>query len=178
VATDIYALIDELNHEYFGDTLPLCEVKWSRQLTRAAGSIDVRRRLIKLSVPLLIDAYATGAAGAGFEICGVRCHDSQTALREILKHELIHLWLFVHGRPHGHTAEFRAKARAVGQPKTRHGIALPVPKSGWLYHCPSCGVESPRRRRYGRPVACGRCCKKHNGGKFDARFQLRGRRIV
>jgi len=171
-------LYDELNLKYFEGILPTCRIEWSRRLTRAAGNIDVRHRLIKLSMPLLIDAFRRdNLFGPEFTVCGIECVDSQRALEEILKHEMIHLWLHERGRPSGHTPEFRAKAKAIGQPRTRHGIALPTPKSGWIYACPACRAEFSRRRRYGRAVACARCCKQWNKGRYDERFKLRGRQI-
>lgn len=174
----LQALYSELNALYFENMLPPCRILWSRRLTRAAGNIEVRRRVIKLSVPLLIESFHNDSLFTPqFVICGVSCDSRDSALREILKHEMIHLWLHEQNLPSGHTAEFRAKARALGQPKTRHGIALPPPRRGWLYSCGYCGHEFTRRRRYGRPVACGPCCKKHNGGTFDAQFKLRGKRI-
>jgi predicted SprT family Zn-dependent metalloprotease len=175
---DLAAVYSQFNHQYFEATLPPCRIEWSRRLTRAAGNIDVRRRHIKLSVPLLVDAYrSTSLFGPEFAVCGVVCASPQRALEEILKHEMIHLWLHVQGLPSGHTPEFRAKAKAIGQPKTRHGIALPVPKSGWTYWCPMCRTEFTRRRRYGRAVACAKCCKQWNKGQYDERFKLRGRKI-
>lgn len=172
-------LYDELNQKYFEGTLPACRIEWSRRLTRAAGNIDVRRRLIKLSMPLLVDAFRRESLFAPeFSVCGVPCDDPAHALEEILKHEMIHLWLHERGLPSGHTPEFRAKARAIGQPRIRHGIALPIPKSGWIYACPICRAEFTRRRRYGRAVACAQCCKQWNKGRYDDRFKLRGRRIA
>lgn len=168
-------LYDELNRQYFNCLLPPCEMKWSRRLTRAAGTIRCERRLITLSVPLLVDPYRK--PGVVFEICGVTCASYETALREILKHEMIHMWLFVQKLPYGHTPAFRAKARAIGQPRTRHNIALPPPTSGWIYRCDVCATEMHRRRRFSRPVACLTCCKVHNRGKYDERFKLKGRRL-
>lgn len=174
----LQALFSELNACYFENVLPVCQIHWSKRLTRAAGTIEVRRRVIKLSVPLLIESFQTASLFAPtFLICGVACDSQQSALREILKHEMIHLWLHERGLPSGHTTEFRAKAREIGQPKTRHQIQLPPPRRGWLYCCAHCGHEFSRRRRYGRAVACGACCKKHNDGTFDVRFRLRGKRI-
>lgn len=171
-------LYGELNALYFEGLLPPCRIVWSRRLTRAAGNIDVRRRVMKLSVPLLVEAFESDSLFARqFLICGVACESSPSALREILKHEMIHLWLHEQNLPSGHTKEFRAKARAIGQPKTRHAIDLPRPRRGWLYSCAHCGHEFTRRRRYGRAVACGPCCKKHNKGRFDERFKLRGQRL-
>ncbi len=169
-------LYTQINAEFFESELPPCQLKWSRQLTRAAGNVDVKNRLMKLSIPLLIDAYAL--ENSGFSICGVMCATRERALEEILKHEMIHLWLHTRGLPSGHTAQFRQKARQIGQPKTRHGIARPAPKSGWIYSCARCEAQITRRRRFGRPVACAACCKTHSGGRFDARFKLKGRKVV
>lgn len=177
---------DRINARDFAGELPPCHIKWSRQLTRAAGNIDVRNRVIKLSAPLLLDAFANlearveglGNEVLGFEICGVFCACRERALEEILKHEMIHLWLHERGLDSGHTRQFRLKARQIGQPKTRHSIARPLPKSGWIYSCARCNTQITRRRRFGRPVACASCCKAHSGGVFDARFPLKGRKIV
>jgi len=171
-------LYQELNYHYFEGILPDCPIRWSRQLTRTAGNIDVRTPLMKLSYPLLVEAFAPrGLFPPEYEICGVTCNSSEAAIREIVKHEMIHLWLHHRGLPSGHTAAFRAKARQMGQPKTRHQIATPKPRSGWEYSCPVCKSTFIRRKRYGRPVACAVCCKKFNNGKFDARFKLRGHRL-
>lgn len=176
---ELQTLYQELNALYFDNVLPGCRITWTRRLTRAAGNIEVRKKTIKLSIPLLIEAFEDNSLFAPeFIICGVACDGPQSALREILKHEMIHLWLHERGLPSGHTGEFRAKARAIGQPRTRHSIPLPPPRRGWLYTCAVCGHEFARRRRYGRAVACGPCCKVHNRGAFDARFKLRGKRII
>ena len=184
----LQALYQQLNTLHFNSVLPPCRIVWSRQLTRAAGNIDVRRAVIKLSVPLLIDAFdlmnsggAKGTAslfGPEYSVCGVLCRNREAALHEIMKHEMIHLWLHVQNLPSGHTSDFRLKARAVGQPRTRHGIALPAPRAGWIYACTHCFCEFSRRRRYGRPVACARCCKRFNNGKYHERFKLRGRHVA
>ena len=174
----LQTLYDELNAQFFDTILPPCDIRWSRQLTRAAGNINVRERVIKLSQPILVDAFRPSSLFAiEYSVCGVLCSTAEHATREILKHEMIHLWLFVQDLPSGHTAQFRQKAKQIGQPRTRHEIALPTPKSGWIYACNRCGHEFSRRRRYSRAVACARCCQTWNKGQFDARFKLRGRRI-
>ncbi len=172
--TDLPAWYQSLNREFFNGELPPCSIKWSRRLTRTAGNIRVEVRLITLSVPLLFDVWKGDTV---FEVCGVRCTSPEQALAEILKHEMIHLWLFERKLPCGHTREFRRKAREIGQPKTRHGIALPAPKSGWVYECASCQAKMFRRRRLGRRVACAKCCHQLGGGDYDERFRLRGRRL-
>ena len=172
-------LYGEINARDFGGELPACSLVWSRRLTRAAGTILVRERVITLSVPLLLDAYLNaGLFAPCYLVCGVPCGSSESALYEILKHEMIHLWLHERGLPSGHTAAFRAKAKAIGQPKTRHGIARPLPRSGWIYSCPACTAQFTRRQRYGRPVACARCCRQFSRGTYDVRFKLKGQRIA
>lgn len=178
-STALLRLYQQLNHQYFEATLPHCPIIWSRQLTRAAGNIDVRAPKMKLSYPLLVEAFEPkGLFPPEFDICGVRCDSSLKAIEEIVKHEMIHLWLHVRGLPSGHTAEFRAKARQMGQPKTRHQIEPPKPRNGWEYTCVTCNTSFTRRRRFGRSVACAACCKEFNNGKFDARFKLRGKKLT
>lgn len=176
---DLQRLYAELNLAHFEGVLPPCKISWSRQLTRTAGNIDVRRRIIKLSVPLLVDAFSVRSLfGPEYIVCGVTCTSADEAMREILKHEMIHLWLHELNLPSGHTHQFRHKARELGQPRTRHDIQLPSPRQGWMYFCPVCNDSFHRRRRYGRPVACARCCKRFNDGLYHERFKLRGRRVA
>jgi ribosomal protein L37AE/L43A len=178
-AAELNSLYHQIHAECFFGVLPPCRVAWSRRLTRTAGNIDVRARLIKLSVPLLVEAFRGDSLfGVEYMVCGVLCATSQEAVREILKHEMIHLWLHEQGLPSGHTAEFRRQARALGQPKTRHAIALPPPRQGWIYRCPVCKHQFTRRRRYARAIACATCCRQFNGGRYDDRFKLKGRRIT
>lgn len=176
--TALFRLYEQLNSQYFDAALPFCPIIWSRQLTRTAGNINVIAPKMKISYPLLVEAFTPkDLFPPEFEICGVRCDSSEKAIEEIIKHEMIHLWLHERGLPCGHTAAFRAKARQMGQPKTRHQIETPKPRSGWEYHCPKCKSTFMRRKRFGRPVACASCCKKFNKGKFDARFKLHGKRL-
>ena len=171
---NVHALYLELNALYFQGILPPCQIRWSRRLTRCAGTIRVQTREIALSIPLLVEAFADGKS---HEVCGLKCENFETALHEILKHEMIHLWLFEKGEPHGHTPAFRRKAREIGQSKTRHGIALPLPTRGWIYSCASCESTVVRQKRFRRIVACAACCRAHNGGKFGAKWKLIGRKI-
>lgn len=175
---DLQGLYQTFNGEHFAGALPPCRIIWSRQLTAAAGNIDVRARVIKLSTPILVEAFsASNLFPSEYSVCGVRCSNPEDAICEILKHEMIHLWLYEQQLPHGHTAAFRAKARSMNQHSIRHDIALPKPKTGWEYRCHHCQSTFIRRRRYGRAVACGKCCEKWGNGKFDSRFKLRGRRL-
>src|SRR5690606_27451606 len=93
-ADELASLYQQLNADCFFNVLPPCRVEWSRRLTRTAGNIDVRARRIKLSVPLLVEAFIGNSLfGVEYMVCGVLCTSSEEAVREILKHEMIHLWL-------------------------------------------------------------------------------------
>ena len=48
--------------------------------------------------------------------------------------------------------------------------------AGFEAVCPGCGTTVRRARRPKRPQACGACCERHAGGRFDARFRLVFRR--
>ena len=41
----------------------------------------------------------------------------------------------------------------------------------YVYQCPACAGEFKARRKLG-PLACARCCKQHNGGRYDAKYKL------
>jgi hypothetical protein len=174
----LQALYHELNATYFDSLLPPCRILWSRQLTRTAGNIDVRRAIIKLSVPLLVDAFRRDSLfPCEYSVCGVQCDSAEIATREILKHEMIHLWLHVQGLPSGHTAEFRAKPeRWPAAHAPRHRLARTTQRLDLFLRAVRRRIHTPPR--YGRSVACSACCKKHNGGKYDERYKLRGRRIA
>jgi predicted SprT family Zn-dependent metalloprotease len=97
-----------------------------------------------------------------------------------LRHELAHILAqFRAGRrripPHG--AEWRNACSDLGivDEKRCHNLPLPARTyaARFVYRCPNCHQKFPRVRRVRRAVACLACCRKHNGGEFDARFRLR-----
>jgi len=95
--------------------------------------------------------------------------DGEVHVRETLAHEMIHYWLWVRHRPHGHTDEFYAKMTEMGARRYN-----PVPKRRphkYLYLCGFCRMEFKSRRLLGR-LACAKCCKDHGNGKYEERFRL------
>jgi predicted SprT family Zn-dependent metalloprotease len=58
-----------------------------------------------------------------------------------------------------------------------HTLPFPVERRLRRYHyaCPNCHRAFPRVRRIRRVIACLACCRKHNRGRFDARFRLEPR---
>ena len=96
-----------------------------------------------------------------------------------LKHELAHLIAYARaGRrkiePHGW--EWRKACADLGIPdeSARHTLPLPRTKQKrkFVYACPVCQTTVERVKRFRRHTACLACCRKHNRGAFDARFQF------
>ena len=100
-------------------------------------------------------------------------------------HELAHLLAFERNRnrriqPHG--IEWKQACADLGIPGEDrcHDLDFGTSrrmKKKFAYECPSCKCVLPRVRRIKRPVACHPCCKRHNRGRFDARFQLIEKRL-
>lgn len=96
-----------------------------------------------------------------------------------LKHELAHLVAYArsHRRriePHG--AEWRQACIDLGIPDESARHTLPLPRTRQerklLYKCLHCGFTVERVRKFRRYSACLPCCRKHNEGRYDARFQF------
>jgi SprT protein len=133
--------------------------EWNSRLKTTAGRADYRRKLISLN-PRLFEYPAE--------------------IDRTLRHELAHILAqFRAGRrrilPHGD--EWRTACRDLGIAGEKRCHNLPFPASArarrYLYKCPNCKCDFHRVRRIRRAVACLACCRAHNGGEFDARFQLR-----
>ena len=141
-------------------------VEWNPRLKTAAGRADFRQKLISLN-PLLRDVRA----GLAF---------NREEIDRTLRHELAHLLAqFRVGRrriaPHG--PEWRQACCDLGIADEARCHNLPFATKAYparfVYRCPNCRQEFPRVRRIRRAIACLACCRKHNGGNFDARFRLR-----
>jgi SprT protein len=133
-------------------------VEWNSRLRTAAGRADYRQKLISLN-PQLIK------------------HPAE--INRTLRHELAHILAQFRARrrrilPHG--IEWRQACHDLGISDEKRCHNLPFPArtyvARFVYRCPHCRQEFPRVRRVHRAVACLACCRKNNGGKFDARFRL------
>lgn len=139
VAT-LYRMFDELNWLYWGGKLPPVTIKYSTRML-SAGSFTPKAKLIKISK---------------------RYHEIfPHELEDTLKHEMIHILHFYHD------ADFKREAARVGTTlkATHHPLLRRPPK--YIYECPSCRKEYPRRKRL-RMNSCGVC----SGGKFNIKFKL------
>lgn len=108
-----------------------------------------------------------------------RLKEFEGQVERTLKHELAHLIAYARAgrrriRPHG--AQWRRACADLGIPNERASHKMPLPRRKqrrkFFYLCPSCGMTAERVRKFKRHTACLACCKKHNGGRYDARFQF------
>lgn len=139
-------------------------VRWHGRLSSAAGCARAAQAVVLLNP---------------------RLRDFPGEEERTLRHELAHLAAFERAAgflrrlriaPHG--PEWRQACVELGIPGEARCHALPFPRRQaarpFGYRCPGCGVvvrrvrPIPRRRA----LACGACCKRHAGGRFDPRFRL------
>jgi predicted SprT family Zn-dependent metalloprotease len=166
-------LFHRLNREHFqgaladSDGTALVAVRWSDgRMRRSAGLYRYGRDRegrsiseIVLSRPLLEPL-------------------PQEATTSTLCHEMIHAWVHrVVRADEVHGSHFRARMEAINAAQhqfvvsVRHRFPVPSEPARWLARCPSCGLQSPYRRR--RPgVACRSCCERLHGGLWHASCQL------
>ena len=133
-------------------------VEWNSRLRTAAGRADYRQKLISLN-PQLIK------------------HPAE--INRTLRHELAHILAQFRARrrrilPHGIEWRQACHDLEISDEKRCHNLPFPARTyaARFVYRCPHCRQEFPRVRRVHRAVACLACCRKHNRGKFDARFRL------
>jgi len=143
-APELEALFQQLNSQFFDSALTPVPVVWNARLTSRLG------RYLPVEGRIEISPHLHREHGWG--------HVRDTVLHEMVHHRL-------NGsatRPHG--PEFKAEAKRVGLASI-HGPAL---QQGyrWLYVCPACHRQYPRRRR--GVWSCGRCSRT-----YDPRFKLR-----
>jgi predicted SprT family Zn-dependent metalloprotease len=94
-----------------------------------------------------------------------------------LEHELLHLYLHKLGLPSGHGKQFKRMAAKKGI-RVFHANPYPTNQPSrfrYLYECPRCRrmVSRKRAMKPHHRLACGICCRAHNSGGWDARFELR-----
>ncbi len=156
-----YEDFDALNRDHFESRCPLVKMVINPRLRSTGGRIDTRLRVLELNFYRLLDVP-----------------ESRT---EVVFHELIHLWLYAHGLPAGHSAHFKAKMAERGHTSIHFGVpddpkgqrhAYPGSDRRVIYRCTHCHQEYVRRRAYARPMLCGHCL---HGGQGRHRIELVGR---
>jgi Uncharacterized protein conserved in bacteria len=152
-------------------------VEWNPRMRSAAGRADYREKLISLN-PLLLEG-GTRSPSAFSESSSERSIHLDEVDRT-LRHELAHLlaqWRVGRRRIAPHGIEWREACRDLGIADEARCHNLPFATKSfpprYVYRCPNCKEEFPRVRKIRRAIACLACCRKFNGGEFDARFRLK-----
>ena len=98
----------------------------------------------------------------------IELNDEKTVRNTIL-HEIAHALV---GKEHSHNKIWKQKAHEIGCCGSRLYCheEVKVPKRKYTANCPHCKREFQRSIK--RRIACGKCCKKHNRGKFSQEFEI------
>ena len=134
-------------------------VEWNSRLRTTAGMAHFGSRRITLN-PKLVEV------GGG-------------EVKRTLLHELAHLVAqFRAGRRriNAHGVEWKRACRDLGIPREARCHALPFKVKRQarrhFYQCQGCETVLARVRPVKRPIACLKCCRKFNGGRYDSRFRF------
>jgi len=139
---DLVDMFDRINVEMFGGRLPQVKILYSDRML-IAGSYLPTQREIRI---------------------GRKYHTIFPAdLEDTLRHEMIHIVYPNHSREFKNLARhWGVSLKAREHPKLRSACR-------YIYYCPVCGKEYPRRKRL-RMASCGDCTP---GKDFDPRFKLK-----
>ena len=156
---ELVSVFQEINGQFFEGFLEVPELRWNSRLRSAAGRFFPGQTRLGRRVPPAIEL----ASYLREEVNGT------AHIRDTLAHEMIHYWLWVRRRPYGHTAEFIAKMNLMGV--SRYNTVPRKRPYKYVYQCIACQREFKARRKLG-PLACARCCRDFNRGRYDARYKL------
>jgi predicted SprT family Zn-dependent metalloprotease len=138
---ELYRLYDIFNMIHFKGKLPRVRIEYSARML-IAGSYTPTLKVIKM---------------------GKKYHEIfRDEIEDTLLHEMIHIVY------PNHDARFKAVAHRLGvslRAKAHPDLRAPYK---YLYVCPLCGKEYPRRKRY-RMASCGICSR---GAGFDPHCKL------
>ncbi len=135
-------------------------VSWNPRMRTTAGLACYRTKQVILN-PKLIEISAG-------------------EVQRTLRHELAHLVAQARAgrrRISAHGEEWLEACADLGIPdeKRCHDLPFKTRKLArrHFYQCPECATILARVRRVKSRVACIKCCRKHNGGKYQERFRFR-----
>lgn len=103
----------------------------------------------------------------------VELNDQRRVLNTIL-HEIAHALV---GPKNGHNKVWKRKAIEIGCTGERCYTSKDTvsPPKAFKLTCPACGKVS-FQNRVGKLLACGACCRKHNGGRWSKEYILKKER--
>ena len=134
-------------------------VRWNHRLRTTAGLANYQHWTVSLNPRLVV---------FGME-----------EVDRTLRHELAHLLARCRAgrrsiQPHG--AEWRQACADLGLKGEKRCHELPLPRRRVarkvLYRCRHCKAEVRRVRPFRRAVACLKCCREFNRGRYDDRYRF------
>lgn len=110
-------------------------------------------------------------------LCEVNLDKLYTQILDTTLHEIAHAFcVHVYGTRdgRGHDWRWRSIATQIGCNGERcyESDKVSHPKSKYSLICNTCGKESPKHKKTTRKLACGKCCKTYNFGKFSTDYLL------
>jgi predicted SprT family Zn-dependent metalloprotease len=99
--------------------------------------------------------------------------DKAVDFEDTIRHEIAHaIDVEIRGKSN-HDGHWKKICRAIGADDTRlHEGFLNKPKGKYTLTCPNpeCDVVVEKYRKFNKRKACGKCCNKYSGGKFDEKY--------
>jgi SprT protein len=153
----------------------------ARMLTRRVGCKRLAKDLTVLWNPRMrttagLACYRTKRVILNPKLIEVSASEVQRTLR----HELAHLVAQARAgrrRIAAHGEEWLEACADLGIPDEKRCHELPFKPRRiarkFFYQCPACDTVLARVHRVKTRVACIKCCRKHNGGKYQERFRFR-----
>jgi predicted SprT family Zn-dependent metalloprotease len=95
---------------------------------------------------------------------------------ETIRHELAHAVDFELRGKSNHDNHWKAVAKAMLSTGARTFTSAQLAdnkQSKYTLVCDSCGTKKKSHRKKTKLVACGKCCREHNNGRFSHDFVLR-----
>lgn len=160
-----------------GNSDPILE-KLSRQLLRAAGCRDIEVNVIwnaRLRTTAGLACWHSKTISLNPKLIEISPNEVQRTLRHELAHFLAQSRAGRRRIP-SHGAEWKEACRDLGIPRETRCHDLPFKRARQerkhFYACRQCDTTLARVRPLKRRVACLKCCRKHNGGRYDERFRF------
>lgn len=97
--------------------------------------------------------------------------NDEAEVRNTILHEIAHA---LAGSKAKHGPEWKRKAAEIGaRPERCYDMAeVNTPDAPYQAICNQCSSAYKRFRVARRTLACSKCCREFNGGRFDARYKL------
>lgn len=137
----------------------LANLNWSWGYNTNKSRLGVcrsRQKSIEISTFLLHPNLATGAK----------------EFEDTIRHEIAHaIDVEVNGSS-SHGRQWQRIAIQVGAKPTRCSKRIETGKGKYTVKCTTCNHEEQAHRKRRGASACGKCCRKYAGGRYDKRFIL------